>query len=104
MHRHRLARRHALAVHHAHLVHAREVRAATRLRASHGYGADWWSTNTPDWWCIRVREEGGQAAPGNMFGFVPFSGGTDAQQRAEALSILHTAGWGAWSTAPGCGL
>jgi hypothetical protein len=39
-----------------------------------------------------------------MFGFVPFSGYmSDGQQRALALSILHSYGWGAWTTAPGCG-
>jgi hypothetical protein len=40
-----------------------------------------------------------------MFGFVPFPGWmSDSAQRGLALSILHRAGWGAWSTAPACGV
>jgi hypothetical protein len=113
--RHQREVEHARRVHRAHLLYAAskrrqavEINHIQALMDSRGGGSwrDWVTTGTSDWWCIRVAEEGGQEAPGNMFGFVPFSGGDDAQQRAEALSILHAVSnwYPAWTTAPGCGL
>ena len=105
--RHYLARRSAKR-HHAARVHNAALRRARARRLAllrNPYGIDGISTNTPHWLCIRLHEEGMQAAPGNMFGFVPFYYPmSDAAQRALALSILHRFGWGAWSTAPGCGV
>lgn len=105
--RHHLARVRATHRHHVAMVEAAHDRyvASVMLANSHGYGADWWTTNTTDWRCIRDHEEGMAQAPANMFGFVPYSGGMSAAaQSALALSILHTAGWAAWSTARWCGL
>ena len=85
--------------------HAARVRNAKLRRHPHTFGADWYSTDTADWRCIRTLEEGMAQAPANEFGFVPYYGGmSHAQQSALALSILHNYGWGAWSTAPACGL
>jgi hypothetical protein len=95
------------------VLHARALAEARRDRFQaadvHGnYWLDARTTYTVDWRCIRVHEEGGQPAPGNMFGFVPFYGGTDAEQRALALSIFRANGdhFGpsAWTTAGACGL
>jgi hypothetical protein len=78
---------------------------AERQRASHGYGQDWWTTDTPDWRCIRLYEEGMAEAPANMFGWVPYPGGwSHAYQSALALRDLHLYGWRPWTTAPRCGL
>jgi hypothetical protein len=69
------------------------------------YAADIRTTETGDWSCIRQLEEGGATAPANEYGFVPYSWGMSARaQSALAMSILRAYGWGAWTTAPACGL
>ena len=102
--------------HHSQVLHAAQLRHAAHLRSARRW---WWehqaarvdnhyfdvrTPRTRDWRCIRLLEEGMQAAPANEYGFVPFSPMSEGSQDALALSILKRAGWAAWSTAPACGL
>jgi hypothetical protein len=111
-------RHHSQALHAAQLRHAAHVRAARRRHSRarweasevHAHGTYWrsgFTTDTPQWRCIRLYEEG-MATTGNVFGILGEWGEPFDVQAGKAIAIFRLNGWKwgptAWSTHTVCGL